>query len=242
MRIAQASKDENGKISGGVAGNQGNELQIRSWYNRPWNVVLRAKMAETGVQIANVAESLVRCRKIGYDQSNRLSLWDECEKIHWNISRIDEISPCECDCSSLVAVVLRFCGIAIPKTAYTGNLQSYIMGTGIFMALSGSQWTTTDAYLQRGDILLNTAHHVAIALDNGEKLITKPFAPYAAVVAVSSYLNVRTGPGTEYRVMKVNGKDFCLPPGLVVAVCEEKSGWGRLSDLSGWVSLQYLSH
>lgn len=61
---------------------------------------------------------------------------------------------------------------------------------------------------------------------------------YAAIVNVKSELNVRKSPNGE--MVKVNGHDFQLPPGLVVAICEEKSGWGRLSDMQGWVSLQYL--
>ena len=40
--ISNSGSDENGKYSGGQAGDQtGKEWQIRSWYNRPWNYVLR---------------------------------------------------------------------------------------------------------------------------------------------------------------------------------------------------------
>lgn len=50
-QLAQASCDENGNISGGKVGDQtGYEIHTRSYYNYPWNVVLRypetAKPAE----------------------------------------------------------------------------------------------------------------------------------------------------------------------------------------------------
>lgn len=50
-QLAQASIDENGNISGGKVGDQtGYEIHTRSYYNYPWNVVLRypetAKPAE----------------------------------------------------------------------------------------------------------------------------------------------------------------------------------------------------
>ena len=38
IKIGQASRDERGRYSGGIAGDQdGKEVVIREWYNRPWN-------------------------------------------------------------------------------------------------------------------------------------------------------------------------------------------------------------
>ena len=242
VRLAQASKDENGRYTNGKAGDQtGSELNIRTWYNRPWDAVLRPISVDLGKQIAHVAQILVKNNRIGYDQHQRTTAYDQCSKINWDINRINEIGLCECDCSSLIAVILKFCGISIPKTAYTGNLTSYLMQTGKFICLREPKYLNGDQYLREGDIVLNTAHHVAICLDNGEKTVVAPFVAYAAQVNVNTYLNVRTGPGTGYACMKVNGKDFQLPNGLIVAICEEANGWGRLSDIQGWVSLSYLA-
>lgn len=242
VRIAQASKDENGRYTGGAAGNQsGSELNIREWYNRPWDTVLRAIDPALAQMIAYVAMVLVQCVKIGYDQYQRTSLYDQCERINWDITRINEIQPCECDCSSLIAVILRFCGVSIPKTVYTGNLTAYLLGTGKFTCLRDQKYLIGDQYLMKGDFVLNTQHHVATVLDNGSMAVSTPFVAYAARVNVSTFLNVRTGPGTGYSMFKVNGHDFQLPPGLVVAICEEANGWGRLSAVSGWVSLAYLA-
>ena len=65
----------------------------------------------------------------------------------------------------------------------------------------------------------------------------EPFMPYAATITASA-LNVRTAPGGP--IMQLNGHNLVLPHGLVIAICEENNGWGRLSNVSGWVSLQYL--
>lgn len=259
VRLAQASSDERGTYQGGSAGNQnGYELNIRAWYNRPWDTVIRAKNETLAKNIAGVMEILINCKKIGYDQSQRLTLYEECEKIGWDISKINKISNCECDCSSLIAVVLRFCRVSIPKTVYTGNLASACMSTGYFGILRNSKYLTSDAYLKRGDIVLNTAKHVSIALDNGSNIgistlepvlkeTIKPVATpvsktvnYAAQVKVSDFLNVRTGPDKSYPVLKAGIKDCVLPNGIVIAIVEEQNGWGRVSNIKGWVSLEYV--
>ena len=53
-------------------------------------------------------------------------------------------------------------------------------------------------------------------------------------VSANIGLNVRTGAGTSYRIIKA------LPKGTKVTVYEEKNGWARIGD-GQWVSAQYLS-
>lgn len=67
-----------------------------------------------------------------------------------------------------------------------------------------------------------------------------PFKPYAAIVTASA-LRVRTGPGTSYSQKQVGGSPMYLPTGMVVAVAEETGSWGRINNINGWVSLEYLS-
>lgn len=62
---------------------------------------------------------------------------------------------------------------------------------------------------------------------------------YAAIVTASA-LNVRTGAGTEYPIVMSGGSKLILPKGLCVAICAESDGWGRLSDINGWISLNYI--
>lgn len=240
VRLAQASKDENGRYADGKAGNQtGSELNIRAWYNRPWDTVLRPISVDLGKQIAHVAQILVKNNRIGYDQHQRTTAYDQCSKINWDINRINEIELCECDCSSLIAVILRFCGISISKTVYTGNLTSRLIQTGKFLCLREPKYLTGDQYLRKGDIILNTAHHVAVVIDDGEKAQIN-FTAYPAQVKVNTYLQVRTAPnGAEYKFS--DGTSFRLPNGMTVAIVQESGKWGRLSDIQGWVSLSYLA-
>lgn len=54
---------------------------------------------------------------------------------------------------------------------------------------------------------------------------------YAGVVDVSSFLNVRSGPGTSYGIVKIGGTDFRLPAGMVVSIEAEQEGWGSSPGL-----------
>lgn len=47
-RVAQASIDENGNISGGASGDQGNETNIVDTYSYPWNCILRYPYDDSG--------------------------------------------------------------------------------------------------------------------------------------------------------------------------------------------------
>lgn len=62
---------------------------------------------------------------------------------------------------------------------------------------------------------------------------------YAAVVTASA-LNVRQGPGTDYQIVMSGGSKLVLPNGMVIAICAECAGFGRLADIEGWVSLNYI--
>ena len=53
------------------------------------------------------------------------------------------------------------------------------------------------------------------------------------VQITASALNVRAGAGTSYKIVKVVRK------GQIYTIVSEKSGWGKLSDGSGWISLNY---
>lgn len=248
VRLAQASHDERGAYSGGQPGDQsGDELNIRAWYNRPWDTILRAYDAQLGIRIAQVAQILVKCTLIGYDQilAQRTSLYDQCERIGWDINRIGSIQPCECDCSSLIAVVMRFCGISIPKSINTSGMTAALQATGLFEVLRDQKYLVSGDYLRKGDVVLNTWHHVAICLDDGSKAAPVQFTPYIATVNVQTHLKVRTGPGSQHPEFYVDGADgswtpWRLPPAAQVVIVQELAGWGRIGNTVGWVSLSYL--
>lgn len=266
VRIAQASSDERGKYNSGKAGNQnGRELNTRAWYRRPWDRVLRPINRAVGEQLAAVMLALVNCPKIGYDQHQRTTLWAQCEKIRWDITRLNDIAPCETDCSALVAVALRFCGIKIPSTSVTWTLEKSCVDTGAFRSIKEKKYLDGPNYLQTGDILLNTQHHVAVCLDDGVYArdviptpTNNPASPkpglaaaqtpkYVAVVTdrVKTSLNVRTWAGTEYPTIKSWPR---LYAGNLVDVCDvayaaDGSRWYYIriaGQFFGFVSADYL--
>ena len=168
IKIGQASRDERGRYSGGLAGDQdGREVAIREWYNRPWNKILRARNTAVAGRIAAAMEDACRNDNIGYDQYERTTLYDLCKANGWNIKAVNR--PCETDCSALVSVCVNAAGIRVSGDIYTGNEASALLRTGEFELLTAPKYLLSDEYLRRGDILLYEFHHTAIALQDGRR-------------------------------------------------------------------------
>lgn len=75
---------------------------------------------------------------------------------------------------------------------------------------------------------------------SGKKEEVTQVKQYAGIIKVSSYLNVRLGPGTRFGTVKLGGQEMRLPPGMVVSIDKETDSWGRLTGTGYWVSLQYI--
>lgn len=165
VTIGHASIDENGKARNGVAGDQTKkEVFVRSWYNKPWTSVIRPKSSTVAEKIAKAMEQACANDKIGYDQSQRTTLYTYAKAANWDISKVT--AACECDCSSLVAVCVNAAGIEVSKDIYTGNEKAALNATGAFTVLTDSKYISKSDNLKRGDILLG-AGHTAIVLSNG---------------------------------------------------------------------------
>ena len=166
MLIGQASKDENGRYRGGAAGDQtGKEVYITSWYNRPWDRIFRAKDSHVADKIADTMKAVCENDNVGYDQNERTTLYIAAQAVGYDISKI--VSKVETDCSALVAVCVNAAGIKVSKDMYTGNERAVLMATGAFDELTDKKYLTSGDYLYRGDILLYTNHHTAVALEDG---------------------------------------------------------------------------
>lgn len=63
--------------------------------------------------------------------------------------------------------------------------------------------------------------------------VSESFVVGDTVVVVANLLNVRKGAGTNYAVMTTVKKNAAY------TLSEVKNGWGKLQEVSGWVSLQY---
>lgn len=170
IKCGWASIDERGKAKGGRAGDQtGKELKIGQWYYFGQTVVIRWKSREQAKAYAAVIKSFCDNRHIGYDQSERTTLYNELKRLKWRSSDITH--NVECDCSDLVV-----CGVNVtvgsallPSYLYTGNLSDGLMRTDLFKKYTGAKYTKEPDYLMIGDILIKPNGHVITVLENGTK-------------------------------------------------------------------------
>lgn len=167
VMIGHARGDEEGKAKGGEAGDQtGKEVCIQKWYNKPWTMIFRAKDTSVAEKLASTMEAACANDNIGYDQAQRTTLYTQAEKVKFDLTKIN--TPCECDCSALVAVCVNAAGIKVSKSMYTGSEEKTLLATGKFLRYNGTGYQTKSDYLRRGDILLGNGH-TAICLTNGPK-------------------------------------------------------------------------
>lgn len=169
IKIGQASADENRRASGGAAGDQtGGEVHIRTWYSSPWDTVLRPKSPEVAEKSAAACEAACANNKIGYDQGSRNTLYIFAKLYNFDLAAITD--SCECDCSTLMHVCAIVGGAKLAygiNGLWTGNMVAAFEASGDYEVLREAKYLNSDAYLKRGDILVNTVSHTAMALENG---------------------------------------------------------------------------
>lgn len=172
--ISNCGHDENGKYTGGKAGDQtGQEWQIIAWYNRPWNIVLRFEDQKIAQMIADIARAAAKNNLVGYDQNQRDTYWQHLKASNYDPAQIT--IACEADCSSGVASDIKAAGYRLGNdklknvnaSCTTRNLRSALKAAGA-KELTESKYLTSDAYLRPGDILLYEGHHTATNLDMGK--------------------------------------------------------------------------
>lgn len=174
VRMSNCGHDERSKYSGGQAGDQtGNEWYLREWYAYPWNYVIRWKDQTLGDLCADLAIEAAENQLIGYDQNQRDTFWTHLKASNYRPSQIT--IACEADCSSGTIAIIKAVGYlkGIPElqkcsATYTGNMLEWFQGAGkkYFEVLTG-KYLTSPSLARRGDINLNTVHHVNITVDNG---------------------------------------------------------------------------
>ena len=172
--ISNSGHDENGKYSGGKAGDQtGTEWALIPWYNRPWKCVLRHPNAKVRAKLAELGIKAAKNDLIGYDQNQRGTYWQHLKASNYDPSQIT--IACEADCSAGVIANIKAAGYLLGIDAlknisatYTGNLRAGAKAAG-FQVLTESKYLTGPDYLLAGDILLNDSHHTATNVQDGSK-------------------------------------------------------------------------
>lgn len=238
VKIGSARIDENGKAKGGKAGDQtGKEVSTQNWYKQTnikkrWRV-FRAKDGEQAIKIAQDMQWACDNKNIGYDQGQRLTLYDEAKKVGFNCSKVSK--PCETDCSALVRVCCAYAGINLPNFRTTTE-GAVLLASGAFEELKGVKYSDSSDYLKRGDILVtSTQGHTVVVLTDGKKadetITTK------VVEVTGNSVNVRSVPNTSAKIIGIVHKGDILPYGGE----DSENGWHLVEykNSNGWISGKY---
>lgn len=248
VRIGHSSIDENGKISGGQSGDQsGKEVCIRDWYDKNWDYVIRCTDSVMAEKIAAACEAACNNPNVGYDQSQRNTLYIEALKVGLDLSKVGKS---ECDCSSLASICCICAGIPANALYISGNMRTTrnikdaLVKTGKFTVFTDASYTKSDANLKRGDIICKAGSHVIIVLSNGANIAAapapQPVAPAPAPTVkreratAKTTMNLREGASTSHKVIGY------VKRGNTVNVLEKLSnGWMKV-DMGGKIG--YVSN
>lgn len=168
--VVNASLGENGRITGGQPGDQtGREVRVQTWYDRPWNLMLRYPNASLGVQASDIAAALANSNLVGYNQNSRMSLYNRLRD-YYNFDVNAYIASGDLtnvDCSSFVYTCWA---CVLPSIRYNGSAPStsemYDAYTDWgFTAYRQQMYLDSPDYLLAGDLLVYEGHHTVIAYE-----------------------------------------------------------------------------
>ena len=248
-QIVHASLNEKGGIYGGKTGDQtGREICVRSYYDRPWDYVLRYPDSVLADEYTRKAEEIAADDRHGYDQINR-----------WGV---------DFDCSSLVCYVVESVGIPVRQNgaSFTGNMKAAFVKCGFDIVDTTQNATgatarppsTSDvkAYtVKKGDTLGAISARFGVSIDeimNANKFLKNPNKIYIGdilkiptkseaitykgkVKTNGGVLNIRAGAGTNY--VKIG----TLANGSDVTLKTITGEWFKLADRDGYVCARYIT-
>lgn len=233
--MGEARHDENGKITGGVAGDQTKDEVMVAEYRNEFTKIYRAKDKLKAVGIAESMLDACGNDNIGYSQgsetgSGRYSLWLQMQKG----KKIADVSvPCATDCSQLVADICIENGINISPYMTTRNEHDILMQTGLFDC-----YDLTDlSQLKIGDIVWRTGHTAVVVMIDSEPSKTPKFVGVAtARTTVYEEPSKTSRPHPSWNSLGV---------GNLVEVCDEVAGFYYIliaGKYYGYVPVSAMAH
>lgn len=171
MKLVHASIAETGgagQDGKAKAGDQtGKEVCVRSWYSKPWNIMLRYPDKSIAAKAAAAAVKLANSNLVGYDQSERNTLYNALKSVNFDVDAyIKSGKKTETDCSAFVYAV--YCCF-IPGMRSNGNapvtstMKKQFRKWGFVVHTDSKYLSGSD--LINGDILVKESAHTAIATD-----------------------------------------------------------------------------
>ena len=239
VKIGHATNDENRGLKYGKAGDQTKrEVSTRDWYvhKKGW-VLLRPKSSSAAEKIAKAMEMACANNQIGYDQTQRHTLFDNVKNKGFDPSKTTK--KVETDCSALVRVCIAYAyGKDVTGDMRTTYLPSTLMKTKLFTKYTSIKYCKSSDYLRRGDILCTPVQgHTVVVLTDGKnaykKVATvKPKKYNTAVKGIyktTADLNMRNGAGVS------TSKITVIPKGTKVKC----SGKYSVSNGRKWFYVEY---
>lgn len=167
--MIQASISENGTTKGNAGDQSGKELNIRDWYNRPWDAVIRYKDSEIASKAVKIAKTLTESNLVGYSQADRNSLYKVLKKYNFDITKyIASDEKTNCDCSSFVYACFA---CVLPRLRNDNNAPTThtfidFFDNYEFSVFTNENYTRSSKNLLNGDILLSIGKHTAIVYND----------------------------------------------------------------------------
>lgn len=186
MKIIQASISEKGTTKGSAGDQTGKELNIKDWYNRPWDAVIRCKNSSKAYEAMEIALNLANSNLVGYSQSDRNSLYKALKKYDFVIENyIVSGEKTNCDCSSFVyacyACVLP--ELRRDRNAPTTSIYIDFFNDNGFHIFQNNAYINQTNLLLNGDILLAIGKHTAMAYNNSTKEYSNSVENALSVIA-----------------------------------------------------------
>lgn len=164
--IGSARHDENGKYSGGKAGDQTKqEVSTQEFYvhKKGW-YVLRAKSAEVANKIADAMSNACANDNIGYSQSDRYGV------VKKGVRTKEKVN---CDCSSLVRAGIKDASGKDVGDFSTFTEKNKILASGLF---DDAGAYTNGMKLYTGDILVTkTQGHTVVVISGNSRANKEEF-------------------------------------------------------------------
>ena len=129
--FAWASIGENGKAVGGKKGDQtGREVKVGPYYNFGQDKCIRFRNVARGRKMSKVAKILANDNSAGYNQYDRVSLFNACKSYKWDFAKIKKaikdgnFPKCNTDCSQFYATCVNivYGKEKLPSDCTTRNL------------------------------------------------------------------------------------------------------------------------
>lgn len=233
--VSNCGQDERGRYHGGAAGDQsGREYYLREWYNKGWTCVLRYPEPVARMLMCHMAIDAALNPKIGYDQDNRKSFWDELKANKFDPALITK--KCEADCTSSTTAIAKGVGYLKelhPLAELSMNTTSRTMRINFihadFIVFTDSKYLTSPKYLLPGDVLLKENHHACINVSKG--VLSPSLEGEKKVIITGRNVWVREGPAISYETLAVVHYGDTFP------YLNE-----RYADGSGWYKVNFQGH